>query len=339
MITRAIYFTAHCFFLLFGYLLFLVTGKNTARGHQALVYLFCRTGGRANALLARIDSIGAKPLVGNQGVGVLGNTAEMQIQGVVQLRELGYLVKQAAIPANTCDRLTAFALTTPAIVRAMDGEKKTGIDRIELVNLDKPSAIRYDYRVCDLLANPDVQDLLADPSLLSLAESYLGSAPRLDVLSMWWHTSFHNQPDSEAAQLYHFDMDRPRWLKVFIYLTDVSLENGPHSFIQGTHRIDAIPTKFLRRGYVRLNDYEVFEEYGTAREIVFSAPRGSVIVEDTIGLHKGRVVKEGARLLLQLQFSSSLFGATYTKSKLPPVRTQALQKMLELNPAVYRGYL
>lgn len=339
MTRRAIYFTAHSFFLFFGYVFFLLTGKNTERGYQALVYLFCHTGGRVNALLARIDKIWVRPLVGVQGVGVLGNATEMQTQGVDQLRKRGYFVKQAAIPEKTCDRLMAFALTTPAIVRPMDGEKKSSTDHMELVNIDRPPAVRYDYRVSDLLANPDVQDLLADPSLLALAESYLGSAPRLDVLSMWWHTNFHDQPDSEAAQLYHFDIDRPRWLKVFIYLTDVNLENGPHSFIEGTHRIDAIPAKFLQRGYVRLTDDEVLREYGSGREIVFSAPRGSIIAEDTIGLHKGGVVRGGARLLLQLQFSSSLFGATYPKSVLPPVRTQILQKMLESNPTVYKGYL
>lgn len=336
---HAIYFTAHCFFLFLGYALFLISGKNTERGYQAMVYLFCHTGGRINLGLARFDGLWGKPLAGMNGDGVLGSSVEMRTKVCDQLRERGYFVKNAALTTEVCDRLMEFALKTPAIIRTMDGEKNTGVARMALIKTAAPEAVRYDYRVSDLLANPDVQDLLADPSFLVLAESYLGSAPKLDILSMWWHTSFYDQPDSEAAQLYHFDMDRPRWLKVFVYLTDVSLENGPHSFIEGSHRIDAIPERFLHRGYVRLTDDEVLDEYGSGREIVFTAPRGSIIVEDTIGLHKGGVVQEGARLVLQLQFSSSLFGAIYPKAVLPKMRTQALEKMMESNQEVYRGYL
>lgn len=339
MTKRLIYFFGHGFFLVLGYFFFILTGRNTERAYQALIYFFCRTGGRVNAWLARLDGIRAAPLVDLNDVGVLGSVADMRTTGVQQVREHGYLVKNAALPEQTCDRLMAFALATPAVVRPMDGEAKSGVERLERVNLENPSAVRYDYKVADLLANPDFQSLLADSSLLALAESYLGAAPKLDVLSMWWHTGFHDRPDSEAAQMYHFDLDRPRWLKIFIYLTDVGLQNGPHSFIKGSHCIGAIPDKFLQRGYVRLNDAEVLNEYGAEREIVFTAPRGTIIAEDTIGLHKGGVVTGGARLLLQLQFSSSLFGARYPKSTLPSVRVPTLQRMIAANPAVYRGYL
>lgn len=339
MIKRGIHFVGHGIFLLLGYFIFLLTGKNTNRGHQALVFFFCRTGGRVNAWLARLDGVLSSPLKSLNGEGVLGSVADMREAGARQVCERGYFVKNSALSAQICDRLMTFALATPAVVRPMDGEAKGGIERLELINLNCPSAVRYDYKVADLLANPDFQNLLVDPSLLALAESYLGVSPKLDVLSMWWHTGFHDRPDSEAAQMYHFDLDRPRWLKVFIYLTDVSLENGPHSFIDGTHNIDAIPEKFLQRGYVRLSDAEVLGEYGAAREIVFTAPRGTIIAEDTIGLHKGGVVTRGARLLLQLQFSSSLFGAPYPKATLPIVRTSALKRMIAANPSVYRGYL
>ena len=37
--------------------------------------------------------------------------------------------------------------------------------------------------------------------------------------------------DEHAAQMFHFDMDRPKWLKFFIYINDVNEKNGPHFFI------------------------------------------------------------------------------------------------------------
>ena len=337
MLKRFVYFFAHGVFLVASYLFFLLSGRNTERGYQAMVYLFCHTGGRVNNALLFLDCMVGTRLRDVRGVGVIGDVLEAE-RLAEQVLDRGYFVKESALSQEVCDRLMDFAMSTPAVVRPMDGQEKKGGLRLERVDLERPAAVRYDYRVSDLLANPDVQDLLADPSLLTLAESYLGTAPKLDVLSMWWHFGFSDSPDSEAAQLYHFDLDRPRWLKVFIYLTDVGLENGPHSFIEGTHKIDSIPRRFLHRGYVRLSDAEVHAEYGQDREKVFTAPRGTVIAEDTIGLHKGGVVKGGARLILQLQFSSSLFGGIYPKANLPEQQSTALAQAMATNPSVYSGY-
>jgi len=156
---------------------------------------------------------------------------------------------------------------------------------------------------------------------------------------MWWHTNFHSQPDSEAAQFYHFDLDRLKWLKIFIYLTDVGPQDGPHSFIQGSHAPGGIPQKLLDRGYVRLSDAEVLSNYGSGKEIRFSAPRGTIIVEDTRGLHKGNPVFGKSRLILQMQLSNSLFGAVYPKSRLPAKMAPELATMIRQFRDVYQAYI
>ena len=327
-------------FFLRGLVKYWFTRKNSAQAHMAMVHLFCRTGGAFNewglALLKRFN----KPLPLADKSGVLGDmSGPASKTAVQQLKEKGYVVFEQALGQETCDRLLAFAMSTPASVRPMDGEAKEGTPRVALFSPDQPLAVRYEYATPDLLANQDVQALLADPSLLALAEDYMGVRPCADVLSMWWHTSFHDRPDSEAAQMYHFDLDRLKWLKIFIYLTDVSLNDGPHSFIEGTHAPNGIPQTFLKRGYVRLSDEEVLAEFGKAREKVFAAPRGTIIVEDTRGLHKGGVASGNPRLMLQLQFSASLFGTVYPKADLPQERIPALDAMIKLMPDVYQAYL
>ena len=94
----------------------------------------------------------------------------------------------------------------------------------------------------------------------------------------------------------------------------------------------------LSKGYTRLTDAEVFSYYSSDDVIEMVAPRGSVIVEDTRGLHKGREVIQGDRLMLQLQFSISLFGAQYPRGRIESVYPE-LENMLRVNPEIYENYL
>ena len=161
----------------------------------------------------------------------------------------------------------------------------------------------------------------------------------MDVLGMWWHTPFSDRPDSEAAQYFHFDMDRPKWLKFFIYLTDVETTSGPHTFIAGSHKTESIPSSLLSKGYARLTDEEVKNAFDEKDIIEFAAPRGTIIAEDTRGLHKGKHVQKGDRLILQLQFSNSLFGGYYPKAKMDNVLCQNLKNSIEKFPKLYGAFL
>lgn len=335
-----IYTFGHAIFFLFGWLYYYATGKNTIRAHAAMVYFFCLTGGGFNAWVSRLISWRRKSLKISTQSGILGDmSGDLGRAALLQLAEKGYFVVERALSNEVCDRLMAFSLNTPATIRPMDGERKSSVLKETLYEQGKAIAIRYDYSASALLANADVQSLIADHSLLTLADMYLDARPKLDVLSMWWHTNFHDQPDSEAAQFYHFDLDRFKWLKVFIYLTDVGPHDGAHSFIEGSHVSGGIPRNFLERGYVRLSDDDVLTQYGTEREIQFTAPRGTVIVEDTRGLHKGRAVSGNPRLVLQLQLSNSLFGAVYPKEKMIGPYSSSLDEMLKDNSDLYRAYL
>lgn len=315
-------------------------GQTDPWAYQAMVQLFCATGGRFNDWISRLIGARSQPLALPPANGVLGDLQGQALAAHTEtLRDRGYIVFPKALPDDVCDRLMRFARETPALVRRMDHEAEGQPPRLALFDPAKPLAVRYDYPVDALLNQPDVQALLSDPSLLALAQSYLGSRPRADVLSMWWHTNFHDRPDSEAAQFYHFDLDRIKWFKVFIYLTDVGPQDGPHSFIEGSHRTGGIPASMLRRGYVRLSDDEVHGHYGTAREVEFVAPRGTVIVEDTRGLHKGKAVSGSSRLILQLQFSNSLFGGQYARARIGRVVDPGLQTLMQAAPDVYSNYL
>jgi hypothetical protein len=324
----------------FGLLSYAWTGRTAPKVYQAFVWTFCVTGGRINVMLSWVLSRIRPALPVHDAVGVLGDLSDGGCaRWVDKLERDGYVVFERALPSAACDRLLEFARTTPAKIRRMDGEAALASQRVAVFDGQHPLAVRYDYDTSALLDNEDVQSLLADRSLLRLAQEYLDCEPIADVLSMWWHTNHHTQPDSEAAQFYHFDLDRIKWFKVFIYLTDVGPDNGPHSFVAGSHRTDGIPWHLRRKGYVRLSDDEVLAEYGPERCLALAAPRGSIIVEDTRGLHKGNSVRADPRLVLQLQFSNSLFGGRYPPARISHVRSPEFQLRLGEMPRVYRQYV
>ncbi len=73
--------------------------------------------------------------------------------------------------------------------------------------------------------------------------------------------------------------------------------------------------------------------------IEFAAPRGTIIAEDTRGFHKGKHVERGDRLVLQIQFSNSLFGARRPQAKFGSGLCAELLDRIERYPGLYAAYL
>lgn len=323
-----------------GVVYYLIRKRTPSFAYQSMIKLFCLTRGRSNDVISKVISFFKPPVDFAEAKGVLGDLSlPLRRREIVStLRKQGYYVFKGQLSEQLCDRLLEFATSQPAMLRRMD-DQDVAKSFSKIYRRDKVDAVRYDFATSDLLANADVQKLLADFSFAALAQDYLGSRPVIDVLAMWWHTAYSDKPDSQAAQFFHFDMDRPKWLKVFIYLTDVSADNGPHSFVAGSHATGAIPDNLLRKGYARLTDEEVGATFAKESIIEFSAPRGTIIVEDTRGLHKGKHVHVGDRLLLQLQFSNCLFGGDYPVTMARTGLCDELASSAKLVPWLYSAYL
>lgn len=292
-----------------GLVFYRFSGRTPAFAYQAMVRLFALTRGRSNDVLAAWIGWLRRPYRLEHADGVLNIRDQSERQAVVNaLRTHGYYLFPEQLPAELCDKLLQFALSHPCTPRAKDGVGAAPTPVATYPRSD-PQAIIYEFHPGDLINQPDVQRLMGDGSFLALAQDYLGAQPVLDTVNMWWTTAHSQQPDRNAAQLYHFDMDHVRWLKFFIYLTDITPAVGPHCFVSGSHRSGGIPDSFLSQGYARLTDVEVAANYSAQDLMEFTGRRGTIIAEDTRGLHKGKPVLQGDRLMFEFEFSNSLFGA------------------------------
>ncbi len=176
---------------------------------------------------------------------------------------------------------------------------------------EAPLAVRSDLAEADILTSEAAQRLLADESLLAVAQEYLGAAPVQDLTAMWWSAAGATASDA-AAQMFHFDLDRLRFLKFFAYLTDVDDQHGPHVYVRGSH--GAKPEALRHDG--RHADAAVEAAFpGAATSI--TGPRGTMFLADTLGLHKGLGLRTGHRLVFQMEWATSLFGAPYDRPAIP----------------------
>lgn len=295
--------------------------RKSSKSHSHLLSCFYLTGGFIHLIASKILG---NPKLTIPNNGILSKFSEKELHAASnQLKNEGYVILEGALSEEYCNQILIESEKIPGKTRVMDD----GRGKAEVIFFDRsnPSGVRFDYEGSDLISNPILQDLVFDESVLRFAQEYLGSAPILDLVAMWWHTTYSNSPDKEAAQWFHFDMDRLKWIKFFFYITDVDANTGPHTFIARSHRRLGIPYKLRSKGYTRLTDDEVAASFKSQQYKEFTGKKGTLIVEDTRGLHKGKHCISGDRLLFQLEFTTSVFGMPLPEFKInPPARQDSL---------------
>lgn len=183
------------------------------------------------------------------------------------------------------------------------------------VSYIKAKGISNRYQIWDIEQfnnSLDFLNFIQDENILSIANYYLGSLPYLDLVVLWWSNSLQNLNiddniksilKDKSAQMFHFDMDRLKFLKFFLYLTDVDSNNGPHVYVRSSH--NKLPNYITRDG--RYEDQLIIDnDLNNMVEITGKA--GTLIAVDTRGLHKGKELDQGERLIFQIEFTNSFFG-------------------------------
>ena len=187
----------------------------------------------------------------------------------------------------------------------------------------------YEFDTNYLINQKIIQKILIKDEIIEISQKYFGSSAFFDHVSLSITTNYNHSPDSNAAQLYHYDLDRPKWLKFLTYINDVNHLNGPHCFLKKTHKYYAIPFKMRSKGYVRFADDDKDLKKFKINEKIITGSAGTSIIENTKGFHKGEVVKSGYRILLNIQINSSMFGSPYKFVKFEDIINKIKKKFIE----------
>lgn len=146
-----------------------------------------------------------------------------------------------------------------------------------------------------------VKELADHPKIRDLVQFYLGEQAQL-VDSIHWITTPSRTLSATSHEFgVHMDMGNWKWLNFFIYVNNVSKENGAHCFIPGTHE----KRHFLSVLERRMSRPRIAEIYGENSLVYIEGESGTAIAEDTSNYHGGSPVVKGYRHLLQLNFSNT----------------------------------
>ncbi|MDQ6437584.1 phytanoyl-CoA dioxygenase family protein [Mesorhizobium sp. LHD-90] len=187
----------------------------------------------------------------------------------------------------------------------LEGDHGAKIEAMIKGRDDAPGLIKGDARW--LTTFEEMYELSADPLLLSIVQAYMGLPPIFNTPVAFISSSAkpkNARELSDNAQLYHHDMHRLGFVKVFIYLTDVDDRSGPHTLVRGTHRNR--PDPLWSDG--RHDDAAIAKAGLTKDEVRITGKAGTVFLVDTSALHKGLRPEAGHRIMAQVQYVNSLFG-------------------------------
>ena len=204
----------------------------------------------------------------------------------------------------------------------LDGSKieeiKSEIRRMPFKKITnkRGEVVKHIYSNADLAQSTDLLSVATDDGLVRTISEYFGCLPKIQYLAAW--ETLKND-DELAEMFFHMDHHGHKFVKLFLYLSDVNLGDGHHEFVKGSHdwrKFDEIlsPKNMMNiknqvkvkrklKGGFWMNNKAV-SLFLQDRVVKVTGQAGSLFMEDTGGLHRGTKVESGkSRLLFQVLYT------------------------------------
>jgi ectoine hydroxylase-related dioxygenase (phytanoyl-CoA dioxygenase family) len=207
------------------------------------------------------------------------------------LNDAGYVILDPLLTASQIQEMRDYFAPRPI----KDGYRESHPSFIGPENAPAGTHVAF-YSQDDVLRAPHALRLANDPTVLSIVAGMLGATPTISYMATWWSIpSGKGKP--QQAENFHRDVDDWRFVKLFIYLTDVDETAGPHKFVKGSHKVNKLTD--IRR----FTDEEIADTFGIENQVEFQGRAGTCFLENTYGVHRGVPPASTNRLLLQVLYS------------------------------------
>jgi hypothetical protein len=145
-----------------------------------------------------------------------------------------------------------------------------------------------------------------DSGVLDVVNTYRGQATKLVDHDQWYTVPFAGDHDRVSSQQWHRDPEDRHVVKVFVYFSDVDLGGGPFQYVRGSAeggRYGDLWPWGEAEWYPPQEEFEA--KIPAAEHLTVTGPRGTVIICDTSGFHRGGFAETVPRLLSYHTFVSS----------------------------------
>jgi ectoine hydroxylase-related dioxygenase (phytanoyl-CoA dioxygenase family) len=233
---------------------------------------------------------------------------ETQQRILARLREDGYatvpfseLVTDTAVWAELESDAARFAAETEAgLAREQEGRESS---------LRRRAGKEFVVRKYSSGARLDVDDpwlrLGVNPRLLDIANAYLEMLSKLEYVDVWYTPPAHAE-ERRSSQRWHRDFNDRHLLKAFLYLVDVDDATGPFEYVPrsaaGGDLDDDWPWRPLGENYPPEDE---LARRVDGRAVTFTAPKGTLILCNTSGFHRGGFATGKPRVLATLTWDSA----------------------------------
>jgi hypothetical protein len=277
--------------------------------HLKLVHLFCSSSGKIQELIHVLRSPSCQEALNKICLeSSLFSISAASFTSIIHaLAQDGYAQLPFTLSSETCDMVNQVCHMSPHSCLVSSDKR---LVRTNIQNLDElpHGALSAHTQEANIINSDLISSIILDPVLVSIASIYLRSSVTLRHVSKWnSYPPPDQQPQSELAQLFHFDLDEFRWLKLFVFLSDVGPANGPHIYIPRTHKPGSKHPYLLSKGYARVTDSEMRLYHPEDTWITILCRKGTLIFADTRCWHKGTVVTDGYRSILQPEYAPTTF--------------------------------
>jgi len=246
-----------------------------------------------------------------------------------QLKKDGYLIVPNFISNEEIDKIKNDALKFD-FYNSLDKSKTQHPNKFKSTeDLGPRYASNLDNRDIDI--SSPLGKILTNKFFGEIAKNYLGVKPYfcsgVYMFSTKIKKSLSINETKTLAQHYHFDFSHFKFLKFFIYLTDVDINSGPHVFVRNSHGENCIFPKNANDFFSytvhpngtldgRINSDFIEKNYAPEDIITMCYPKGTLIIEDTSGMHKGSKILSGSREMLSALYTCSNYGQYNPKTQL-----------------------
>lgn len=156
--------------------------------------------------------------------------------------------------------------------------------------------------------NKIIRDFCQNQNLIKIISNYLNEIPILFNVQVWFSP---NQISNEllGSQLYHFDREDFRQLKLFIPIEDIDKDSGPLTLISSKNSMKFILKKLINLKLIsskgRFTDKEIKKYFKEDIEISLECKRRQIAMIDTTQcLHYGSRPSKKYKYHLSIQFIS-----------------------------------